>query len=383
MGGGRSAEVEGCLERARAVAPVVDGEARRAPGQPISKAAVDALRRAGLYGVMTPRELGGAELPLTGAIRVFAEVSRADGSTGWCLMAGASAVAYFGAYCPDSFVRRLFASGVPLVAGQFAPNGRGRRVEGGYRLSGRYQFGSGIHCAAWVGAGFLVETPEGEPPPYLFGVVPRDEVRILGNWDVLGLEATASYDYEIEDAFVPEDACFLFASPTRHRGGPVHDLGVIAQTAAGHAGFAMGVARRALDELREISKTKVRMGAGSFLAQDERFLFELGGLESRLRSASAWVLESFRALEESIARTGSLDPLLHDEVRQATVHVTREGADIARRAYLLAGTTALREGPLQRCFRDLHAGSQHFFASPAPTLDWARRLVAGSPGGGA
>lgn len=380
MRGERSAEVEEVLERARAVAPVVDEEARRAPAQPVSKAAVEALRRAGLYGVMTPRELGGAELPLTGAIRVFAEISRADGSAGWCLMAGVSAVAYFGAYCPDSFTRRLFAAGVPLVAGQFAPNGRGRRVEGGYRLSGRYQFGSGIHCAEWVGAGFLVEVPEGQPPPYLFGLVPREEARILGNWDVLGLEATASYDYEIEDAFVPEDACFLFATPTRHRGGPVYDLGVIAQTAAGHAGFAMGVARRALDELREISKTKVRMGAGSFLAQDERFLFELGVLESRLRSASAWVLESFAGLEEAIARTGSLDPLLHDEVRQATVHVTQEGADIARRAYLLAGTTALREGPLQRCFRDLHAGSQHFFASPAPTLDWARRLVSGPAG---
>ncbi len=382
MRGERSAEAGVYLERARAVARIVDEEARRAPGRPVSKAAVEALRREGLYGVMTPRELGGAELPLTGAIRVFAEVSRADGSTGWCLMAGASAVAYFGAYCPASFAGRLFASGVPLVAGQFAPNGRARRVEGGYRLSGRYQFGSGIHCAEWVGAGFLVEVPDGEPPPYLFGVVPREEVRILGNWEVLGLEATASYDYEIDDALVPEDACFLFASPTRHRGGPVYDLGVIAQTAAGHAGFAMGVARRALDELREISKTKVRMGAASFLAQDERFLFELGELESRLRSASAWVLESFEALEAEVARTGTLDPLLHEEVRQATVHVTREGADIARRAYLLAGTTALREGPLQRCFRDLHAASQHFFASPASTLDYARRLLAATSGSG-
>ncbi len=376
MAGDPEAAVETYLDRARAVAPLVDEEARRAPGQPISKAAVEALRGAGLYGVMTPRELGGAELPLAGAIRVFAEIARADGSTGWCLMAGASAAAYFGAYCPDSATRRLFASGVPLLAGQFAPNGRARRVEGGYRLSGRYQFGSGIHVGEWVGAGFLVEVPEGEPPPYLFGVVPREEVRLLGNWDVLGLEATASYDYEIEDAFVPEDACFLFASPTRHRGGAVYELGVIAQTAAGHAGFAMGVARRALDELRELSRTKVRMGAGSFLAEDERFLHELAVLESRLRAASAWVLESFEALEAGVGRTGAIDALLHDEARQATVHVTQEGADIARRAYLLAGTTALREGPLQRCFRDLHAGSQHFFASPAPTLDYARRLLA-------
>jgi hypothetical protein len=66
-------------------------------------------------------------------------------------------------------------------------------------------------------------------------------------------------------------------------------------------------------------------------------------------------------------------------VRQATVHVTQEGADIVRQAYLLAGTTALRDGPLQRCFRDIHAGSQHFFASPASTLDYARDRMAAAP----
>ena len=68
-----------------------------------------------------------------------------------------------------------------------------------------------------------------------------------------------------------------------------------------------------------------------------------------------------------------------DRARQATVHVTQEAADIVRQAYLLAGTSALREGPLQRCFRDIHAGSQHFFASPASTLDFARDLMAAAP----
>ena len=102
-----------------------------------------------------------------------------------------------------------------------------------------------------MGAGFLVHPPEGsdEPAKYLFGVVPKDEVELRGNWDVLGLGATASWDYGLKDAFIPENATFLFAAPTRRRGGPVYELGVVAQTAAGHAGFAIGVARRAIDEL--------------------------------------------------------------------------------------------------------------------------------------
>jgi hypothetical protein len=121
------------------------------------------------------------------------------------------------------------------------------------------------------------------------------------------------------------------------------------------------------------------MGARSFLKDSEAFLLKLGTLESRYRSACAWVRESFGALEHGIIETGEIDTTLYNRVRQATVHVTQEGADIVREIYLAAGTTALREGPLQRCFRDLHAGSQHFFASPASTLDMANDLLAATP----
>jgi alkylation response protein AidB-like acyl-CoA dehydrogenase len=369
------------LAAARELRSTIDANATKAAGSPVPPETVSALRQAGLFGAMTPRELGGAELSLVDAIDVFAEVARADGSAGWCLMAGASAAAYFGAYCESEFVDELFAAGVPLVAGQFAPNGTGVPEDGGYRISGSYQFGSGIHYAEWVGAGFLVHPPEGSDAParYLFGVVPKNMVELRGNWDVLGLDATASFDYAIQDAWVPEGATFLFAAPTRRRGGPVYELGVIAQTAAGHAGFAMGVTRRALDELAAIARTKVRMGAGSFLKDDERFLHALGTLESRYLSSCAWVRETFEAIERTAVETSRLDPRENNAVRQATVHVTQEGADIVRQAYLLAGTTALRDGPLQRCFRDIHAGSQHFFASPASTLDYARDRMAAAP----
>ena len=96
-------------------------------------------------------------------------------------LAGASAAAYFGAYAGEGFVSELFDEGVPLVAGQFAPNGQGRPVEGGYRLTGSYQFGSGLSYAEWVGAGFLVPAAEGSDAParYLFGLVPRTGIETL------------------------------------------------------------------------------------------------------------------------------------------------------------------------------------------------------------
>ena len=372
------------LVAARELYASIAARAAKAGNDPVASETIEALRRAGLFGAMTPRELGGAELALVDAIDVFAEVARADGSAGWCLMAGASAAAYFGAYASDDFAAQLFAGGVPLVAGQFAPSGSGVPEEGGYRVTGDYQFGSGLHYAEWVGVGFLVAAPAGSDAPmrYLFGLVPASQIEPRGNWNVLGLAATASWDYGVRGAFVPEGASFLFAAPTRRRGGRVYELGVMAQTAVGHAGFALGVTRRALDELEVIAQKKARMGAGSFLKDDPRFLHALGTLESRFRSVRAWVREAFARIEATVHRTGRLDLRENNEVRQATVHVTQEGADIVREAYLLAGTTALRDGPLQRCFRDIHAGSQHFFASPASTLDFARDLLAVAPGAG-
>ncbi len=369
------------LAAARELRSTIDAYAVKAGDDPVPAETVQAMASAGLFGIMTPKELGGGELGLLDTIDVIAEVSRADGSAGWCLMASASTVAYFGAYAGEAFVKEMFADGVPLAAGQFAPNGTAARDGDGYRISGQYQFGSGIHYADWVGGGVLTEVPEGsdEPPQYLFTVVPKDKVTLRGNWDVLGLMSTASYDYTIDNVFVPEQATFLFAAPTRRRGGRLFELGVMVLTAAGHAGYAVGVTRRALDELMGIARTKVRMGTGVFLKDGERFLEALGTLESRLRSAEAWMRETFVRAEQSISKGGKVDPATSNLVRQATVHVTQEGADIVRRAYLLAGTTGLRASPLQRCFRDIHAGSQHFFASPVSTLDFGRDLMNAAP----
>jgi alkylation response protein AidB-like acyl-CoA dehydrogenase len=336
-----------------------------------------AMAGAQLHGVLTARDVGGSELPLTDVIDVFAELAYADGSAGWCLMASASVTAFFGAWASDDFARECFADGVPLAAGQFAPNGTAVRDASGdgWRVSGNYQFGSGIVHAQWVGGGVLTQPENGENPDFLLTLFPREHATRKGNWDVLGLRATASEDYEVRDAFVPDGAAFNFFAPTRYRGGPVYDLGVLGITAVGHSGFAIGVTRRALDELAKVATgAKHRMGAASPLRESERFLHELGTLEGRFRAARAWVYEAFADAQRA-AEDGEVTPQHINLVRQATVHVTQEGADIARQAYLLAGTTALRAGPLQRCFRDLHAGTQHFFASPAAAQDLARDVL--------
>ena len=362
---------------ARDLFDVVDRNARAAGTEPVPQATVDALTGAGLHAVMTPRAVGGLETSVVEAIEAFAEIARADGSAGWCLMANAVTIAFFGAWAPDDFTKTLFADGVPLAAGQFAPNGVATPDGDGYRITGNYNFGSGVRHSAWIGAGVVTAPPDGSDAQLLFALMPAAEVQLKGNWDVLGLQSTASWDYSVDDVWVPATATFDFFAPVRRRGSALYELGVMGLTSAGHAGFALGVVRRALDELTAIARAKQRMGSASALRDSDRFLIELANLESRARAAASWVYERFAAAERTALETGTADPFEVALARQATVHATQDGADVVRRAFLLAGTDALRAGPLQTCFRDIHAGSQHFFAGDLASIELGRALLAG------
>lgn len=363
------------LEAARDLRTALDSEGAKADLEeaPVTDAAMELCLGAGFQGALVPKVLGGAELPFGDCLDVFAEISRADGSTGWVAMAGATAVSFFGAYCPDSFTDTMFADGVPLVAGQFAPNGSAHPEGDGFAISGAYSFGSGIQHADWVGCGSIT-TPEEGDGDFIFAVVPKAEVEVTGNWDVMGLRSTASYDYNI-DSLVPADRTFSFFGAQRHRGGPAFDTGVLCLTVLGHAGWIIGVLRRAIDEATVIAGSKKRMTGATVLAEDPRFKFDLADAESRLRAGELWIRSAFAKAEASAASPGGPDPAAISEAKQATAFLTREGTNIVQSLYLHIGTAALRDGAFQRCFRDVHAGSQHAMVSPMQTFEFADVLL--------
>ena len=350
--------------------------AATADGASFDVRALDLIADARLDGLAVPAEVGGRDLPVADAIDCWAELARADGSIGWVAFAMDTGLAYFGAFLGDDAVRGLFADGLPRLAGQFAPNGTAVADGEDWVVDGAYQFGSGIELAELAGCGFLATPPGGGDPAYLFGFAPVARAELRGNWDVLGLRATRSVDYGFAGVRVPAAHTFDFFAPTVHRGSALQRLGVLPLTAVGHAAWALGVTRRMLDEL-QVAATRTRMGAASSIGASDHGLITIARLESRYRAGRAWVLEVAEEAEAECARTGELlgSPLA-EEVRQACVHVNQEGARIAQEAYLLAGTAALRDGPLQRAFRDLLAGAQHFFASDAASVDFARGLLA-------
>ncbi len=183
----------------------------------MSDPVIEALAESGLNHLQVPKELGGLEADVDTTLDVLEELAHQDGSIGWVYMANANATAMCSMFDPD--VARPMLEGRPDVvcAGQFVSRGKARRADGGFQVHGRFQFGSGIARATWIGGGALVRDADGNPetndagmPKVLAFVVPSDSVEITGNWDVMGLRGTGSFDYSIPEQFV-EDGPELLA----------------------------------------------------------------------------------------------------------------------------------------------------------------------------
>jgi hypothetical protein len=204
------------LADVEAVAPILTEHAPQSEklGR-LNEPTIEALRKTRLLRFACPRELGGYEADPITALEVLEAVARIDGSAGWTLGILALTSAIAGAFLPGETARRIFAAGIPPMAGMIAPKGTAEPVDGGYRVTGCWAFGSGIHHADWVIAGAFLP---GQPSPgagIRMVLLPRGQVMIHDNWQVAGLKASGSCDYSIENVFVPDEMTFSCGRATR------------------------------------------------------------------------------------------------------------------------------------------------------------------------
>ena len=375
---------EALVARARALAPVIEAEADRAEADTTTTdAVVDALIESELFWMLVPEEFGGLDTDISSALGVFEALAYADGSVGWSVMANSTSSCFAAIYTGGNAAKEMFADGVRGIhAGMLGPVGQARRVDGGYRVTGRYSFGSGCAHAHFIGAGTIETddagnalTTESGLPAMRVVLIPRDEIDFRGNWDVIGLTATGSYDYVVDDVFVPEDYTYSLLEHTQLRGGPNLSIGLFAITGTGHAGFALGVGRRVLDEITKLANTRVRMAGFTTIGAEQLFQYELGMHDSAMRAARALVYEAV-AEADAQARVGAVDNTVQARLRAAATYATRIAADAAHFAYSWAGSAGLRPGIIQRCLRDLLAASQHIYVDNNTLTGYAQALLA-------
>jgi alkylation response protein AidB-like acyl-CoA dehydrogenase len=372
------------LDRARELTPLIEAEADEAErAGTLTQPVVDAVADAGLFWLLVPRQLGGLEADTSTSLAVFEEMSRADGSTGWAVMANATSSCFASIYTADEAAAAMFPAAAPGVhAGMFAPVGRGEADGTGYSVTGRYQFGSGCGHASWFSAGFQ-EMAGGDAavteiglPAMRVAFVPRAEVEVTGNWDVMGLAGTGSFDYRLDARHVDEAFTFLLLEATPQRGGPGYGIGLFGLTAIGHAGFALGVGRRALDEVLRIAREgKERLGANP-IADQQLFQHDFALHDAAMRAARSFTYEAFAEGEATAISDGVTTNEQAQRMRQATTYATRVAADAARFAYTWAGSAGLRNpSVVGRCFRDIHAGTQHLYVDNNTLTGYTQSLL--------
>lgn len=369
------------ISLARGLRDVVGGQAAESERlRTMSPPIVDALWSSGLMTAFNPREAGGVEPSFAEMIETWIEMAWQDGSFGWIGIANFPSAFAAACYLPDAGFDEVFRDNENQVTmgGQFAPLGQGVVVDGGYRLTGSWSFGSGTGHSEYIAAGFM-PMADGVPammdngmPVMMVALVPREEVSFADGWHVQGLKGTGSYDYTVTDVFVPAHRTFeLFSREPLRGGSPAARMGLMAVTAAGHAAWALGVSKSMLDDVQELAATKFRMSDTASLATRPTFQKDLAHHVSAWRAARLLLLEVFGEAEAAATGDG-LTPTNRADLRAAAVYATDVAREAGQWAHLAAGTTSIREGSrMERAFRDIYTGTQHAFISEKVAMDAA------------
>ena len=371
------------VDRARGMRDLVRAEAPESERlRTLSAPIVEEMWVSGLMSAFNPKAAGGVEPSFHDMIETWIEMAWQDGSFGWIGIANLPSTFAAATYLPDEGFAEIFTRNDNhiTIGGQYFPNGQGAVADGGYRLSGAWNFGSGTGHSAYIGAGFF-PMDNGEMrwvsegiPEMRVAFLPREEVTFTDGWHVQGLKGTGSYDYNVTDVFVPEYRTMPLFTRAPVRGtSAASRMGLMPITAAGHASFALGVAKSMLDDVEELAATKVRMSDMATLASRPTFQKGLAHHVAAWRAARLLVIDAFSAAEAAVDAGDDLTPGMRADMRVAAVYATDTARACAEWAHLAAGTTAIREGSrLERAFRDIYTGTQHAFISEKIAMDVAQ-----------
>ena len=377
------------LSRARAMVPRLQERAahadalRRCPDESIRE-----LSESGLMRLLQPRRVGGSELPWVALIDVGSELARGCGSTAWN-WANYAVHHWMLAFWPIACQDEVWGADrdVLIASSMVFPAGKATRVPGGYRLSGRWPFSSGVDPSAWNMLGGIVRS-EAEGDEYRMFLLPREDYTIIDNWHVLGLCGTGSKDVEAKEVFVPEDRTLAVEDT---KGGDTHPgaaanpaslfrIPIFATFPYMLTGVALGIAQGAYESVIDGLRGRVARYSGKSLADMTAVQIKIAEAGACIDTARQ-VMRDHCQTAQTLAERGEVPDLL----LKATWR--RDGAfsaGLCERAvdvlFKLGGGSALfDEHPLQRAFRDVHAATAHISMIWEPQATTFGRVALGLP----
>ena len=330
----------------------------------LSDDAANALRESGLSRMITPKQFGGYELSPSVHIRVCAEIGNVCSAASWVLMVCVAHDYIIGRF-PEECQREVYEGDADnLVAGSLAPQGTLEPVEGGWRFTGRWQFGSGSDHSPWFILGGRVANPAPDGPIIHHIMVPRADVTLIDTWHTLGMRGTGSKDLVVDNAFVPAHRVmptyptFLGLSP--HAKAPTYRLSVYSGLPAMVSGSVLGMAEAGLKAFVEATSTRTTPYG---IAKGKSPI-----MQKRVAESTAEVVAARKILEDMCDRFDALmavdqapmSPQDRIQMRWDSAYVVELSRRAIERLYAAGGAHSLYEGnAVYRAYRDINTACHH------------------------
>ncbi|UCH49163.1 MAG: acyl-CoA dehydrogenase family protein [Betaproteobacteria bacterium] len=360
------------LERADIAAQAItEASAQIEAERELPAQVLHAMHQQRLFRLTLPEWLGGDELDPARLSQVTMRIATADASAAWCL-GQASGCAMSAAYLDEEVAREVFGPEDSVLAWGAGPQGKAVAVDGGFQVSGSWRFASGGKHATWLGGHCKVFEADGSERRDQAGkhvertvLIRRDVAKIADDWYVIGLRGTRSEGYTIDDVFV--DNAYTFHrddAKERRSDAPLYVFPTTYVYASAFSGVALGVARGALDDLRNLAAHKTAAFARTSMRESPVFQTELAELEAKWGSARAFQQTTLLEVWDDVSERRVLNMEHRARIRLAATYAINQCTEVVHTAYRLAGSHAIFEsGPFERRFRDMHSVSQQIQAS--------------------
>lgn len=333
-----------------------------------------------------PANYGGTQRSPTEMFKVIESLSYADGSVGWCSMIYLITGVLCG-YLPEAGADEVFSDPSVLLCGATAPTGRAKKVDGGYLVNGQWAWGSGSNNSHWICGGALV-MEEGDKVPTLESgqikvqlmVFKAEEVEILDNWHVFGMQGTSSNDFRVKDVFVPDDRSFVLGDTAPCHPADIYKFPFFSLFATGVSAIPLGIAQRAMDEFCGIAESKVPMWRSRTLNKRAVVQATVAEAESLIQSGRSYLLSVLEPSWQKILDGGVITGEERVQHRLAAATATQNAVEAVRLLYTASGGSAVHySNPMQYCLRNVSIATQHMMVNPSVFEQTGNYLLNGGP----
>lgn len=349
------------MNGAKKIGQIAEAEAYTADeNATISPNVVDAIMKEGINKLILPKEYGGPQIDF----KTYSDMVK---TVGYYNLSAAWLTYFFSlhngwvAYLPKQRMDEIFHDG-GLVADVFAPVGKVEKCDGGFILSGTWNYISGINYSTWIALGAKYQFEEEEEPEQIALCMRVSELNITEDWDSLGLRGTGSYTASVENLFIPDDMVIRLAKAAQNKKPFMlemdedylfYNIPFYAAFYMGFASMSLGAAQRVIDEYKSRTANRVR-SSGIEEHKKSRSQRILAKLTLKYKASEALMREYIDMINED---DGQYDPSVYHALR---VEIIRNCVDIAVTATLSLGASALKRGtPVEMMMRDLIAIGTH------------------------